>query len=693
MAPDLSLSKCPECGGEWLEAGYDLDGVAQIWLADLPKREANLWRYAELLPITPDENLITMGEGMTPLVRIQRLGGELGLPHLFLKDERRSPTGSFKDRQSALSINIARQLGHQEIVLASTGNKAAAYAAFCARAGIRVWIFLTSMVPNEKLREMALYGAEVIKIAGTYDQAKQVAKDFAQRRKLYYDAGLKDIPGREGLKTIAFELAEQLSRQAPRPDGRWRAPDWYIQAVSGGIGPISVYQGFVQLYDLGLIDKIPRLGLIQVEGCAPMVTAWQNGAETAETVIPRTRITVLSSGDPGRGYTTLRAACLQTGGAMAAVSDGEAFRAMRRMARLEGYSMEPAAAVAFAGLEQLLAQGQIQPDEYVVVNCSGHTFPAEKHILEDQYVLDLQLGQQEGEGGDPARGQVEEGLSAALERLDEQVTTIVVIDDNAQDSRLIRRLLQSYKNYRIFESHNPLDAFDLIRQRKPDLVISDLTMPQMDGFDLLQALKQDPDTASIPVIILSAKTLNPQDLHRLEKADSVWQKGNFNTRELVSHVVKTLGGEGAADETVISATVQQVTAGVESVLDSINRKMVMVIDDNRKDARLVKRILENTQHYTVHEAFSATEALESLAQVAPKLVVLDLVLPDIDNGMHLIEKIRAQAGYEALPIVVLSAKDLTPPEQAYLEHWQVPLWKKTGLDRQALIAYVDQLMI
>src|SRR5690606_6365623 len=121
------------------------------------------------------------------------------------------------------------------------------------------------------------------------------------------------------------------------------------------------------------------------------------------------------------------------------VDDGEAFRAMRRMARVEGMSMEPAAAVAFAGLDRLLADGTIAADDVVVVNCSGHTFPAEKHILEDQYVLDLEFGEV---GVEPAHIQLEEGLGAALERLDEQVTTIAVIDDNAQDSRLIRRLLQ-----------------------------------------------------------------------------------------------------------------------------------------------------------------------------------------------------------------------------------------------------------
>lgn len=690
MAPDMSIRKCAACSSEWLIPRYDESKIPELWPNVLTGRGADLWRYEELLPITPsDDERISMGEGWTPLIRLRRLGNELGLTQLFIKDERQSPTGSFKDRQGALAINYLRQQGITEAVLASTGNKAAAYAAYCARANIRLWIFLTSMVPNEKLRELALYGAEVVKIAGTYDQSKQVAQDFATRRHLYYDPGLHGIAGREGLKTIAFEIAEQLARYLPVENGKWRVPDWYIQAVSGGIGPMAIYEGFRQLQRIGLIDRLPKLGVIQVEGCAPMVKAWQANAETAEPVEPSTRITVLSTGDPGRGYKILRANCIETNGTMLSVGDGEAFRAMRRIARIEGYSVEPAASVAFAGLEKLVHEGHIKPEDVVVVNCSGHTFPAEKHILEDQYVLDLQLGQQEGVS---QLAKVQEGLGAALERLDEQVTTVVVIDDNPQDGRLIRRLLQTYKNYRIFEATNPLDGLDLVRHRKPDLVISDLTMPEMDGFDLLEALKTDPETAEIPVIIISAKALSRQDQQRLEKAASVWQKGSFNTRQLVDHVVQTLGGENAAPDTLISTTAEAVANEVQTLLETISVTPIMVIDDNRKDARLVKRMLEATKFYSVHEAYSANEALEALTQVAPKLVVLDLMLPDIADGSHLVDKIRAIPEQKTLPVVVLTAKDLTSEEKHYLSERQVPVWQKGGLDRHALVEFVNQML-
>jgi threonine synthase len=428
MAFDPLPSRCAACGSVWLEARYDLAQAASRWREGLSDRSTTVWRYEELLPIQDAASAITIGEGWTPLIRTIGLGRELEHSHLYIKDERQSPTGSFKDRQGALTISYLKQEGIRECVMASTGNKAAAYAAFCARAGIRLWIFLTSTVPAEKLRELALYGAEVVKITGTYDQAKKVAVDFAARRNLYYDAGSESIPGREAFKTIGFEIAEQLAQLEPGGKGKWRVPDWYVQAVSGGIGPLGVWKGFQELLRMGLTDKMPKLAIVQSEGCSPMAAAWRFRLEQADPVVPHTRIAVLATGSPGKAYSWLREVCLETGGTMTAVSDGEAFRAMRRLARVEGLSMEPAAAVAFAGLEKLLADNVIGLDETVIVNCSGHTFPAEKHILEDQYVLDLQFG--ENAAATPSHTQLEDGLGAAFERLDEQVTTIVVIDDN-----------------------------------------------------------------------------------------------------------------------------------------------------------------------------------------------------------------------------------------------------------------------
>lgn len=695
MAPNPSLTSCEHCGSGWLMARYDYAAAKEIWQEKLIGRDASFWRYEELLLIDNPGHEVSMGEGWTPLIHTTKLHHELKIKHLYIKDERQSATGSFKDRQAAIEVALLKQANVSEYVLSSTGNKAAAYAAYCARAGIRLWIFLTSMVPSEKLRELGLYGAEVVKIAGTYDQAKKVAHDFAARRNLPIEHGSKSMACLDGMKTIAFEIAEQLSRLEPLENGKWRAPDWYIQAVSGGIGPIAVWQGFNELYEMGLIDKLPKLAIVQAEGCSPMVDSWERNLEKAEPVVPRTRIAVLATGDPGKSYEVLRAACLQNGGTMVTASDGDTFRTMRRLARAEGYSMEPATAVAFAGLEKLVERGTIKPDDYVVVNCSGHTFPAEKHVLEDQYVLDLQLGQAEGQSEANTSFKIEEGLDAALAHLDEQVTTVVIIDDNPQDSRLIRRLLQSYKNYRVFEANNPRDGLDLVKQRKPDLIVSDLTMPDIDGFSLLEALKSDPETRDIPVVVVSAKTLTPEERTFLERrATSLWQKGNFNTRELVAHVVSTLGVESHEEtdpETPIQTTVGQVTQGVKSVLSNVGYTTVLVIDDNRRDSRLIRRILESTKKYQVYEAYSGEEALVLLEEHLPRLIVLDVMLPDTD-GVSLMKEIKGNERYAHIPVVVLTAKTLTEKEkQAFREHG-CSIWLKPTLDRQALVAHVDTMI-
>lgn len=692
MKADHTLQKCEKCGSKWLIAHYDYAAAREIWPSQLRERDADLWRYEELLPVEMPGHRISMGEGWSPLIQAFNLQKELKLEHIFVKDERLSPTGSFKDRQAVLGVASLYQQNINECVLASTGNKAAAYAAYCARAGIRLWIFLTSMVPNEKLRELGLYGAEVVKIAGTYDQAKKVAADFAERRDLHMEHGADSITSTEGMKTIAFEIAEQLARHDPKPEnGKWRVPDWYIQAVSGGIGPISIWKGFEELKEMGLIDKMPRLAVVQVDGCSPMVQAWKRNLEEAEVVIPRTRIAVLATGAPGKAYKLLREACLSNNGTMLSVSDGEAFRAMRRLARAEGYSMEPATSVAFAGLEKMVAEGLVKSDDWIVVNCSGHTFPAEKHVLEDQYVLDLQLGQKDDSASHDT--QIEEGLSAALERLDEQVTTVVVIDDNPQDSRLIRRLLQNYKNYRVFEANNPVDGLDLVRQRKPDLVVSDLTMPELDGFSLLEILKSDPETHDIPVVVVSAKTLSVKDKDMLEgRIESLWQKGSFNTRELVEHVVKTLGDTSDSDPSrPINATVGEVASGVATVLESMNKRDVLVIDDNRRDARLVRRILESTKRYQVTETFSGKHALESLGEHIPHLIVLDLMLPDTD-GLSLLKQIKDNDKWKNIPVVVLTAKDLNKEEKEAFKSFGCSVWLKPALDRQALVEHVDTII-
>ncbi len=521
---------CKKCKSQWLEARYDYESFKRDILRGLPNRPSNMWRYQDVLPLNAPASLDLYPAGGTPLWLAQRFTPPLGLDSVYIKDERYGPTSSFKDRQAAGAVAAMLENGIREAVIASTGNAAVAYAAACARAAIKLWVFMTSLVPQEKLREAALFGAEVIRVSGNYDQTKQIAAQFAQRRHLMYDRGATSIPARESMKTIAYEIVEQLG---------WRAPDWYIQSVSGGLGPLGVYQGFKELLGMGLIDRIPKLGIIQAEGCAPMVNAFKAGRDVAEAVIPTTSIIILSTGDPGKAYTYLWQIMQQHGGTMESVSDAEAFEAMRSLAKSEGMAVEPATAVAFAGLEKMLRSGTIKPDEMVVINCTGHTFPVEKHVLGDQWAVDVHLSQDQS----PAP---REGLQAALENLDEKATSVLLIDDNADDALLIRRLLEGKKAYRVYHAQDGWEGLSQARQKLPDLIVTDLMMPGIDGFGLVEELKLDPRTKDIPVVVVSAKDITPEERKRLNgHIEALYQKGSLAPRRFVDEVVQVLEEKSA----------------------------------------------------------------------------------------------------------------------------------------------------
>ena len=516
---------CKKCESQWLEARYDYDTFKREVLRGLPNRALNMWRYQDVLPLNNPASLDLYPAGGTPLWLSQRFAPNLGHATVYIKDERYGPTSSFKDRQAAGAVAAMLERGVKEAVIASTGNAAVAYAAACARAGIKLWVFMTSLVPQEKLREAALFGAEVIRVSGNYDQTKQIAAQFAHRRNLLLDRGATSIPARESMKTIAYEIVEQLG---------WDSPDWYIQAVSGGLGPLGVYQGFKELFNMGLISHVPKLGIIQAEGCAPMVSAFKAGKDTADAIIPETSIIILSTGDPGKAYTYLWKLTQQYGGVMESVSDSEAFQAMRSLAKTEGMAVEPATAVAFAGLEKLIRNGTIQSDEKVVVNCTGHTFPVEKHVLGDQFAVDVHLSKDQS----PAP---REGLQAALENLDEKTKTVLLVDDNSDDALLIRRLLEGRKSYRVFYAKDGWEGLSLARQKLPDLIVSDLTMPGVDGFGLVEELKLDPRTKNIPVVIVSAKDITPEERKRLNgHIEAVYQKGSLPTRKFVDQVITVI---------------------------------------------------------------------------------------------------------------------------------------------------------
>lgn len=566
---------CPHCGSEWRQAVYDFVALGRRLPELIARRPFDMWRYRELLPIKCFNPSLSMGEGGTPLIHAPNLGLMLGCPNIYIKDERQGPTNSFKDRQAAIGIAALKEAGITEAVLASTGNVAISYSAHAARAGIKLWAFVTSLVPAEKMREVAIYGTQVVKVTATYDQAKKLAAEFARQRGFYLERGPRTIPSVEGMKTIAYEIAEQLSamemefparQHSPRSGNNharqhagehraapWQVPDWYFQAVSGGLGPLGVQKGFHELMEMGLTERMPGMAIIQAEGCSPMVKAWEQGLEVAEPVLdPRTHIATLATGDPGRTYTLLRQRIQQASqashggeGLFAAVSDEETFRTIHILAKMEGISVEPAAAVAFAGLIRLARAGKINPSDTIVVNCTGHTLPVETSILGDGWARSVEVAKRP-EAQRLAEELIDttpqEGLLSALNQVTaERFPRIAIIDDTPDARRLIRRILQSNGDYTIFEANNGREGIELVRRELPDLIILDLMMPEVDGFTVLDELKSqaagDARTASIPVIVVTAKSLTAEEHRRLRgQVHSLMQKGEFLSDELLEEI-------------------------------------------------------------------------------------------------------------------------------------------------------------
>jgi len=345
----------------------------------------------------------------------------------------------------------------------------------------------------------------------------------------------------EAMKTMSYEIAEQLGYLFH--DGqRWRSPDWFIQGVSGGMGPIGVGKGFRELYDFGLVDQMPKLGIIQSTGCAPMVEAFRRGQRIAtpvEDTAITTVIATLATGNPGRAYELLFDYVQQYGGHFTSATDEEAFTATRIVARNDGISVEPAAGVTFAGLFKLVREGVIKPDDVVVVNCSGHTLPVELEILDEQWQKQFDISKHTHAPEMP-----QEGLVSALENMGGRVRRVAIIEDNVDAARLIRRLLQAKGMQDVRIAHNGGAGLTLIREMRPDLVITDLMMPDVDGFTMIDSLKADPALAQIPIVVITAKELTARERTRLqEQVDLLLQKGSSIDDELV--------------DTLISATSEQ----------------------------------------------------------------------------------------------------------------------------------------
>jgi threonine synthase len=353
------------CGAPLL-ARYDLTAARASWNRDsLAGREPTMWRYREVMPLFDGEEPISLGEGWTPLLPAARLGAALGLTNLLVKDESLNPTNSFKARGLSAAVTRAAHLGATTLSIPTAGNAGNAMAAYAARAGLEARVYMPRDVKPPFVRECELYGAHVTLVDGLItDAGRQAAEDG--RGPGWYDVSTLKEPYRiEGKKTMGYELAEQLG---------WRLPDWIIYPTGGGTGMVGMWKAFAEMEALGWLPAggpRPRMVTVQAAGCAPIVRAFEQGAERAEPwENARTAADGLRVPRAVGDFLVLRAV-RESGGTGVEVSDADMIAAMREIGALEGISAAPEGGAAVHALKVLIQDGLVQRDDVVVVFNTG----------------------------------------------------------------------------------------------------------------------------------------------------------------------------------------------------------------------------------------------------------------------------------------------------------------------------------
>ncbi len=350
--------------GKVLFVRYDLPRLRrEVQRSVFDSRPANMWRYRELLPVTDPDQIITLGEGGTPLLDATTLARQVGIRRLLIKEEGLNPTGTFKARGIAAAVSKAVEMGATGFTMPSAGNAAGAAAAYCARAGTPVKVFMPQDAPVANKKESIVAGSELNLVDGLISDAGRIAVGVAAEQGLFDLSTLKEPCRAEGKKTMGLEIAHQLG---------WRMPDAIVYPTGGGTGIIGMYKGFQELLELGWIEgKPPRFYAVQADGCQPIVKAFHEGADTAEPwPNAATKADGLRVPGPFADYLILQA-IRETGGGALAVSDEEMIAAMYTLAETEGIIACPEGAATLVGLERLLADGSIGPDEEVVLLNTG----------------------------------------------------------------------------------------------------------------------------------------------------------------------------------------------------------------------------------------------------------------------------------------------------------------------------------
>ncbi|HUE73632.1 MAG TPA: threonine synthase [Pirellulaceae bacterium] len=344
---------------------YDLESIGKVLMKDsLRSRPETMWRYRELLPYYDESDVVFLGERMTPLLSCPRLGKQLGIENLWIKDESQLPTGSFKSRGLAMAITMARRFGVKRVALPTAGNAGGAAAAYAARAGMECFVFMPHDTPAINQYECALAGAKTFLVNGLINDCGRIVREGKERMGWFDLSTLKEPYRIEGKKTMGLELAEQFD---------WNLPDVILYPTGGGTGLIGMWKAFEELAQLGWLmsDRKPRMICVQSTGCAPIVRAFEAGQRFAE---PFPNAATVASGirvPIAVGDFMILDAVRDSGGQAIAAEEASIRAWMRQAVAAEGIPVCPESAACVGALEMLLQQGAIGPDEHVVIFNTG----------------------------------------------------------------------------------------------------------------------------------------------------------------------------------------------------------------------------------------------------------------------------------------------------------------------------------
>jgi len=362
---------CDDCFGP-LDVKYDFPTISKGAFAT---REKTYWRYFELLPIVDKANVVSIDAGMTPLTKADKLGRELGLNNLYIKNDSVNPTFSFKDRPAGIAVSKAREFGLPAVGCASTGNLASATAAHAAKGGFPCHVFAPSDIEMAKIAQALSYGANFIAVDGTYDDANRIAAQIGDSKGI----GVVNINMRsyyvEGSKTLAYEVAEQLG---------WQAPDQLVVPVGSGAMLNAICKGFEELQQASLLGDVSGMHMIaaQPHGCAPVVDAFKkNAAEVVPVERPETVAKSLAIGDPGDGRYVLKR-LEQYNGFAEEANDQEILDAILLLAKTEGIFTEPAGGVSVSVLKKMAEDGKIDKNDRVVCYVTGNGLKATESVMQ-----------------------------------------------------------------------------------------------------------------------------------------------------------------------------------------------------------------------------------------------------------------------------------------------------------------------